>query len=177
MGGCSPGLTLVNDVSHPRVHLVQEQSIAAGRLQAMDVVTAINGTRVSSDREALGLIAAAQCEVRFSVRRGVRPPQLGGQGSRGGLSAETAERAASPSSRRMSFLESAAQRSADERDTALRTALETARREAVRRLRHETAMVRVGEDDLQYFEGCGPWDCARFEESMEHTYTAGRAPA
>ena len=124
------GLTLVNDVSHPRVHLVQEQSIAAGRLQAMDVVTAINGTRVSSDREALELIAAAQCEVRFSVRRGVRPPQLGGQGSRGGPSAETAERAASPCSRRMSFLEAAAQRSADVRDTALRTALETARREA-----------------------------------------------
>ena len=59
------------DVAHPRVQLVKPGSLASasGRLQAMDIITAVNGTPISTDKQALDIIGSAQGDVRFAVRR------------------------------------------------------------------------------------------------------------
>ena len=67
------------DVAHPRVQLVKPGSLASasGRLQVMDIITAINGTPIATDKQALDLISSAQGDVRFAVRRdGCRPEQF-----------------------------------------------------------------------------------------------------
>ena len=67
------------DVAHPRVQLVKPGSLASasGRLQAMDIITSVNGTPIATDKEALEIISSAQGDVRFAVRRdGAQPSQF-----------------------------------------------------------------------------------------------------
>ena len=67
------------DVAHPRVQLVKPGSLASasGRLQAMDIITAVNGTPIATDKQALDIISSAQGDVRIAVRRdGCRPEQF-----------------------------------------------------------------------------------------------------
>ena len=64
------------DVLHPRVQVVKPGSLASasGRLQAMDIITAVNGTPITTDKQALDILSSAQGDVRFVVRRdGCRP--------------------------------------------------------------------------------------------------------
>ena len=74
------GLTLsiyADDVAHPRVRVVDEGSVAAmsGHFESMDIVTAINGAEMTSDKQARELISQSHGDIRFTVRRdGSRPP-------------------------------------------------------------------------------------------------------
>ena len=67
------GLTLslfANDVGHPRVQLVKPGSIAAacGQFQPMDIVMAVNGITISSDKQAREIIGSSVGDVVFTVR-------------------------------------------------------------------------------------------------------------
>jgi hypothetical protein len=59
------------DVAHPRIQHVKLGSLASasGRLQAMDIITAVNGTPIATDKQALDIISSALGDVRFAVRR------------------------------------------------------------------------------------------------------------
>jgi len=59
------------DVAHPRIQHIKLGSLASasGRLQAMDIITAVNGTPIATDKQALDIISSALGDVRFAVRR------------------------------------------------------------------------------------------------------------
>ena len=68
------GLTLSvfsNDIGHPRVQFMQQGSVAdaSGQLQIMDIIMAINGVKITSDKQARELISNSRGELRFAVRR------------------------------------------------------------------------------------------------------------
>ena len=104
------------DDDHPRVQHVVPGGLAdqSGQLQSMDIVVAINGVRISSDKQALALIVDAQGDVALSVRRDANRPEPSARTPCEYLlrvDATRAEEAEPP--RRLSFLEAAAQRAAD----------------------------------------------------------------